>query len=160
MKIEGKRSFIHQANKNRSSESDLERKARISSILRRHFKLPCIFSGCIYLRDRQTNEVIFEYLDSYVPNLSNPEFWAKYQINLPDIWIKSAYPNRIIELDGPRHDPLDKKDLKRNENYKLGGFTEEAGTYVILNQYEENLNETELVPILSEKLKMQPISKK
>lgn len=158
LKIEGKRGFIHKANKERSSESDLLRKSRIATILRKHFGLPCIFSGCIYMRDRLTNEITFEYLDPYVPNLSKPEFWAQYQINLPDIWVKSRTPQRIIELDGPRHDPLDKKDLKRNENYALGGFTEKAGTYVILNQYEENLPEDEIVPILSKKLLLQPIS--
>lgn len=152
-----KRSFIHKANRKRRHESDIDRKARIADILRRRFGLPCIFSGGIFLRDRKTNETMLDYHDVYIPNLGNPKLWENYEINLVDIWIKSADPQRIIELDGGKHVDLAEHDRKRNTNYAMGNFTVKDGTLIILDESQQDLPEDDLVPILEKKLQLHAI---
>lgn len=135
----------------------MPRKTRIMRLLKQNFGL--IATGLIpniYLRDRKTNEVIIT--TQFDTDLTKGEIYDKYQINVPDLVIKSK-PRRIIELDGSIHGLYDKlteseQTSERNTNYKLGGFNQNDGTFVIITSEDEKLNDDDLSILLRKKLKL------
>lgn len=92
-----KKSFVHTANKKRSSESDIPDKFRVIYMLRDHFELPCITGEALEIPGKQ---------------------YARY----PDIFVKNHHPQLAILLHGGWHGDGEIKreyDVKAAVDYAL-----------------------------------------
>lgn len=165
MSITNKRSFVHQANKNRSSSSDFDKKARVVGILRDSFGIHAIgiADEFYYFRDKNTNQV---KIDTTNPKdvLTKEEMFRKYQVQRMDLYVKQRYPDIIIEIDGLEHGFFDEitesqQTTDRNLNYKLGGYTEEKKNYLKLTTEDLKEEDETLVTIIEYKLGLKAISK-
>lgn len=157
--LTNKRSYVHQANKNREESSDLGKKWRIVKLLKKHFEIIALgmVDEFFYCRDRSTNEFIIDRSLNETPEQQKHQMLARYQINKIDLFIKTTLPHRIIEIDGLEHGLFDQitetqQTTDRNLNYGLGGFTEKNKTLIILTKNDMELSDEFLVQVLADKV--------
>lgn len=131
--------------------SDLDKKFRIINLLRDNLKLYAM-TDFVYLRDRKTDEVLIKADDEIQVIQATHE---KYQVNLPDLYVKVQ--DIIIEIDGGKHGFNDdvtrnSQTNTRNDNYAVGGYTEENGKLIILTDSDLLLDDESLIGVLRGKL--------
>ena len=164
LSINKNKSHIHRANKNRTEASDLGKKIRIAQLLKKEFGLNALglVDEFIFFRNKATNaSQINRHNPSDVKN--KEEMFAKYQVQKIDLFAKTkGWYGIIIEIDGFEHGFFDditesEQTTSRNENYRLGGYTEENKNLVIITTEELKLDDNSLAILLSLKLGMHRI---
>jgi hypothetical protein len=100
---------------------DWEAKKRVQDILRARWNYRCVFDRTIFI-DKKTFEIHLYQPDGCT---SKEDVRRKYEIFIPDIFIKTKQGYKIVELDGDFHFNT-KKGVKRtnqrNEMYEYAGI--------------------------------------
>jgi hypothetical protein len=125
-----KRSFIHKANKNRTSESDIPNKFKVMEIIKENFGLYPL-----------TDEV-----------LPIPE-GGFAEVRMPDLLIKNCKPNYIIELVGPVHNPEKEHPARRIDIKKAADYARLGQDYKVVELwggYKNEYSEEHVVSTLKE----------
>ena len=164
LSINKNRSHIHRANKNRTEASDLGKKIRIAQLLKKEFGLNALglVDEFIYFRNKATDA---SQIDRFNPSdvKTKQELFAKYQVQKIDLYVKTkGWYGIIIEIDGFEHGFFDEiteseQTTDRNNNYRLGGYTEEKKSLVIITTEDLKLDDNSLAILLSLKLGMHRI---
>ena len=123
MNLTNKRSFVHRANKRRTSESDIPDKFKVMAILKKHF-------GIITLTDEA------------IPTPS-----GHFDYRNPDLFDKQN--QAVYELDGEVHGWGDEISVRERDQRKLDDYDKIGMKYYIINSavtrgYSEDLVVSEL----------------
>jgi hypothetical protein len=151
-----KMQYVWLANKKRDEEQDLMQKNKVIRVLKEKFGIIALgLIPNVYLRDRESNQV---QIVTNFEGESKLDIYNKYEINLPDLYIKNSKNPILIEIDGPIHGYDDdvsrsQQTKLRNDNYSKGGFTEDRGNLVIISSDDViNHDDDDLAQILKNKL--------
>ena len=115
--ITNHRAWIHYHNRRRDSEGDMAYKFYLIKIIREEMNLHAL-TGEYLIFDKRTEERVY-LLPQNIG--TKQEFWEKYIIHLPDLFIKNHRPQIVIEIDGPVHWMTQKginQTNSRNEHYE------------------------------------------
>jgi len=109
-----KRSYIHQANKNRTSESDIPDKFKVMEIIKENFGL-------------------YALTDEAIPIPNGIATHRK-----PDLIIKTTHPTYLIELLGGVHGWEEEQPRQRMDIRKAADYTKLGSGYKVIELYEKD----------------------
>jgi hypothetical protein len=125
-----KKSFVHRANKKRTSESDIPDKFRVMGYLKKHFAIYCVTDTRIR-----------------IPVGGHADY------RLPDLFCSHTTPPLIILLHGGIHGFGDEISRRKKDDYALEDYRH-AGNCQVIEIYKElsdNYSEAKIIQIMQDK---------